>query len=801
MSDVNKTIEVQIKVVNNAKGELSKVSSDVKRVTDEVAKQNTVLEKSAISWKTVAQGVIGGQAAYDLIARAASAAVGFIRASWQEADEAEVSQRRLAQVLYNSSDATRENVQALFDQAEMLERVGVVSAEVVTVMQEELASFDLSAEAVKNLTPALADYTVAVAGINPTSEAARNAATGFGKALQGQYDILIKKGYKTAFTDATKAIFEHGTEQERVAELVRITGSNYEGLNETLRKTEKGGIVGLQFALDKMKETIGVSLKAALSGSITDLSKFASSNVGSAATTEALGKTVYNLTTILVGLGKATLAVVRAVDVGFNTIKTAVSASVVTVSTGAAKIAEGFKFIGFGTNESVQGLKNFAEASKDTLGSSIDKVTGKGEKFVEQWKDIGVTLNKVSEQDYQSLIKSMQDSILSMEQQRAKTAQTKEVTDAQKDAIKKQKEEVEKLNKAYGDITGKMSEFSIESEADFKKFAGTLADTKTKNEAFIASAKQGFDALASKINKTADEIKGLEDKLQSAKDAFADFIKSTGKEGADTFAGIIIDAEKAIPDLQAKISKLQGSNKAGSNDDEIANLQKELSEKQSVITSANTARYANDLQLQTELTFLRENNKRNELDASYEILQRKIADRTEEYNNEVKIIQDTITQKTMEKEAFTLLQQQASLILKQNVDLRAKYINTEKINNKSLQSSVESLTASYLALASAMAKAGASKNTSTASGLAGARADGGSVSSGSPYLVGERGPEIFVPAQNGSITPNDRIGSGGINVVINNPTVRSDSDLQAIIQAVSKALGRQQELANYGAYK
>ncbi|HET7831813.1 MAG TPA: phage tail tape measure C-terminal domain-containing protein [Gallionella sp.] len=44
--------------------------------------------------------------------------------------------------------------------------------------------------------------------------------------------------------------------------------------------------------------------------------------------------------------------------------------------------------------------------------------------------------------------------------------------------------------------------------------------------------------------------------------------------------------------------------------------------------------------------------------------------------------------------------------------------------------------------------------------LGGARADGGPVSGGIPYLVGERGPEIFTPNVSGSITPNHAISQG-----------------------------------------
>jgi len=37
------------------------------------------------------------------------------------------------------------------------------------------------------------------------------------------------------------------------------------------------------------------------------------------------------------------------------------------------------------------------------------------------------------------------------------------------------------------------------------------------------------------------------------------------------------------------------------------------------------------------------------------------------------------------------------------------------------------------------------------------RAAGGSVTAGSMYMVGERGPEMFVPSQSGSIIPNSGV--------------------------------------------
>jgi hypothetical protein len=47
------------------------------------------------------------------------------------------------------------------------------------------------------------------------------------------------------------------------------------------------------------------------------------------------------------------------------------------------------------------------------------------------------------------------------------------------------------------------------------------------------------------------------------------------------------------------------------------------------------------------------------------------------------------------------------------------------------------------------------------------RAMGGPVSAfGGPYIVGERGPELFTPSSSGNITPNHAMG-GGANITVN----------------------------------
>lgn len=68
----------------------------------------------------------------------------------------------------------------------------------------------------------------------------------------------------------------------------------------------------------------------------------------------------------------------------------------------------------------------------------------------------------------------------------------------------------------------------------------------------------------------------------------------------------------------------------------------------------------------------------------------------------------------------------------------------------------------------------------TGADFRGLAAIGGSVQRGDPYLVGERGAEIFVPNQSGSIIPNNRLGGSGVVV---NQTINVTTGVQQTVRA------------------
>ena len=73
-------------------------------------------------------------------------------------------------------------------------------------------------------------------------------------------------------------------------------------------------------------------------------------------------------------------------------------------------------------------------------------------------------------------------------------------------------------------------------------------------------------------------------------------------------------------------------------------------------------------------------------------------------------------------------------------------------------------------------------------------AEGGRPPVGRPSLVGEKGPEIFVPSRAGTIIPNDQIGGSSItnnisiSVDASGSSVQGDGDGQQFGEALATAI-------------
>lgn len=172
--------------------------------------------------------------------------------------KAEAAQNRLTQILLTTGGATRKQIAALDDQAKALEKVGVVSADNVKVVQSQLATFDLSYKTLRNLTPAILDYVTAEKGATATTEDFKSMTNGLAQALQGNFASLTRTGF--VLDETTKNMIANGSETQRTAALVKVLNSTYKGFNETLTETTEGKLQKLNNALGNLQEQIGVAL-------------------------------------------------------------------------------------------------------------------------------------------------------------------------------------------------------------------------------------------------------------------------------------------------------------------------------------------------------------------------------------------------------------------------------------------------------------------------------------------------------------------------------------------------------------
>lgn len=760
-------ISVEINVKNNAKADLQKFSADAKKAADSLDTTTKAAGKTSSSFLDLAKGVFAGQFAYQGISGAIQAVTGFFKDSIEESTKA---QEQMARVKTNVENAG-------FSYDEINPKLKAYSEAMIKMGFDD----ETTSESVSKLLLVTKDYSQAVQLNQLAMDLARNknisleqATSSLAMVMQGAGARALMQ-YGLSFKDGASA-----------AEILNELQGKVKNSAEAFANTTAGKLAAVKEEWANMKQEVGDSLQPVLAHLFQEFEKHLPEVEemlkvvvkGIEALVPVLIKVADSVTVIGQGLAGFSGVVKGGIQEGLATVTDKAD----MVTTAFDKITGSTKGASLGFGDMTRGLKVMAD---ENFKNAIDR----GGDASKTFKDLFDSTDKVA--------KASDEASKKIDGVASSFSNIGTKGKAAKQATEEQKKSVSELGSAYDDVTQKISKFTFDASTDFAKFTSLLSNTKGKNQDFINDAKQGFDAFSTKVKKAQDDIQGLKDKLQSAQASFNDFLKNTKSDSSSNFAQIIFDAEKAIPDLQKKLAEAQ---KNGSSSEEIAAIQKEITDKQGVLTSANQDIYKNDKQLQDDLALMRSNATKNELDAAQATMQDKIAKKTAEYNSEVEQINKLIADKEAEKTAYLAAQEAMTNAFKLNVEARKKQVLNEKANLADLKTSVDSLKSAYDALAAAQSKTIGGQATATASGLKiTGKATGGPVSGGTPYIIGEKGPEMFVPAGSGTIIPNDKMG--GVTININNPSVRNDNDIALITSSITRTLARQEELARSGAYK
>jgi hypothetical protein len=80
------------------------------------------------------------------------------------------------------------------------------------------------------------------------------------------------------------------------------------------------------------------------------------------------------------------------------------------------------------------------------------------------------------------------------------------------------------------------------------------------------------------------------------------------------------------------------------------------------------------------------------------------------------------------------------------------------------------------------------QSTGSTGMIGGVRALGCSVSANTPYVVGEKGPELFMPGKSGTIIPNQNMPNNGGGGMVINVDARGSTDPEAVRQQVQQGI-------------
>jgi hypothetical protein len=191
------------------------------------------------------------------------AIVNFGKASVRASLQTQAELDRLNQLLTVGVGATASQVAALNDQAEALEKLGVVTAGNITQTQSQLATFNLQTSTIEALTPAILDYVTAEKGATASTSDFKQMTNGLAQALNGNFSSLTRVGF--VIDENTKKQIKSGNESERAQAIIEVLNSTYKDFNKNLRATPAGQMQVLANAAEAAQTIIGTGLIDALS--------------------------------------------------------------------------------------------------------------------------------------------------------------------------------------------------------------------------------------------------------------------------------------------------------------------------------------------------------------------------------------------------------------------------------------------------------------------------------------------------------------------------------------------------------
>ena len=161
--------------------------------------------------------------------------------------------------LYNTLRAQNEQIKSIIDLTGSLQNLGVVGDEVTIAGAQQLATYRLQEDSIKQLLPTMQDLLVKQKGLNGTGQDMEGIANIFAKAMNGQSMILKRNGI--ILSEREEQLLKVGTEEQKVALLTEAVRRSIGEQNKEMLKTPEGKITSAKNRIGDLYETWGMSIR------------------------------------------------------------------------------------------------------------------------------------------------------------------------------------------------------------------------------------------------------------------------------------------------------------------------------------------------------------------------------------------------------------------------------------------------------------------------------------------------------------------------------------------------------------
>jgi hypothetical protein len=236
--------QLSVDIISMLKGNgFQKLDDQVGKAKTKISRMSKLADNSFVRMGT---GFFGAAAAVEVYKKAIEGA------------NVQLEQEMKLRSTLTAQGFSKDQIQGVKDYASELQNLGVVGDEVTLAGAQQLATYNLTEQQLKDLLPALQDVSVQQEGLNVSTGGAISVANMMGKAIMGQVGALSEAGI--TLNDYQTEMIKTGNQSQKVAALIEAVTMNVGEQNKEAAKTPMGRIKQVENAIGDVYEEIGFQL-------------------------------------------------------------------------------------------------------------------------------------------------------------------------------------------------------------------------------------------------------------------------------------------------------------------------------------------------------------------------------------------------------------------------------------------------------------------------------------------------------------------------------------------------------------